>query len=129
MLVFAPVAGIVACLLLLLTKKSIGFGIIACIIFAIYWAIEPGGVAGYAGSIYGNKSLGKIWGMATLVVMGIGPAFGSYMGAKLFDISGSYFNSIIFATCSFVVSAIMAMILPLSAKKKVEQKQGENLNS
>jgi OFA family oxalate/formate antiporter-like MFS transporter len=118
MLIFGPAMGIVACICLLLTRYSIVFGIVSCFLFAVYWAIEPGGCAGYAGAIYGGKSLGKIWGLATLVVMGIGPAVGSFMGGFLYDLSGSYFNSIIFALCTFVVSTIAAFTLPLSAKPK-----------
>ncbi|MCT4621244.1 MAG: MFS transporter [Marinisporobacter sp.] len=117
-LIFAPITGVIACILLLSTKSSMAFSGIACLLFAIYWAIEPGGVAGYAGSIYGGKTLGKIWGAATLIVMGIGPAVGSFMGGYLFDLSGNYQNSIIFATCSFAVSAVVAFFLPLSAEHK-----------
>jgi OFA family oxalate/formate antiporter-like MFS transporter len=116
MLIIAPIIGLVACVLLLLSKISIIFGVIACILFAAYWAIEPGGVAGYAASIYGNRTLGRIWGTATLIVMGIGPAVGSFMGAYLFDKSGSCFNSIIFAACAFIFSALIATILPLAIK-------------
>ena len=119
MLMVAPIIGLVACGLLLMSKISIIFGVIACILFATYWAIEPGGVAGYAGSIYGNRTLGKIWGTATLIVMGIGPAVGSFMGAYLYDKSGSYLNSIIFAACAFIFSAVIATILPLSIKSNV----------
>lgn len=120
MLIFAPIMGVIACILLLMSKQSIILGGIACILFAIYWAIEPGGVAGYAGTIYGGKTLGKIWGTATLVVMGIGPALGSFMGGFLFDRSGSYLYSIIFATCSFAVSIVAALSLPLSISNKNE---------
>ncbi|HHW39767.1 MAG TPA: MFS transporter [Syntrophomonadaceae bacterium] len=120
MLVFAPAVGVLACILLILTKQSLVFGALACILFAIYWAIEPGGVAGYAGSVYGRVSLGKIWGLATLIVMGIGPAFGSFMGGYLFDKSGTYNNSIIFALCAFAASAIFALTLPLAAEAKRE---------
>jgi MFS transporter, OFA family, oxalate/formate antiporter len=119
MLIFAPVVGLVACGLLLMSKISIIFGIIACILFATYWAVEPGGVAGYAASIYGNRTLGRIWGTATLIVMGIGPAVGSFTGAYLFDKSGSYLYSIIFAACAFIFSALIAVILPLSIKNNV----------
>jgi len=118
MLIIAPITGVIACIILLLSRVSIIFGIIACIIFAIYWAIEPGGAAGYAGAVFGRKSLGKIWGLATLIVMGIGPAFGSFMGGYLFDISGSYTNSIIFALCAYAASAIFAFTLPLKAVPK-----------
>jgi len=115
MLIFAPAVGIIACVLLMMTKTSLVFGVLACVLFAVYWAIEPGGVAGYAGAIYGRMSLGKIWGLATLIVMGIGPAVGSFMGGYLFDISGSYFYSIVFALSSFVLSMIIASSLPLKA--------------
>lgn len=128
MLIFAPITGIVACLLLLMTKISIIFGIIACILFAMYWAIEPGGVAGYAGAIYGSKTLGRIWGLATLIVMGIGPALGSFMGAYLFDKSGSYLNSIIFTTCAYIFSTIFAILLPLSAKEKISFRINKSAN-
>lgn len=115
MLVFAPTMGVVACLFLFASARSMVMAVIACILFAIYWAIEPGGVAGYAGAVYGSKSMGKIWGLATLIVMGIGPAVGSFMGGFLYDISGSYTNSVIFALCAYVASALFALVLPRSA--------------
>ena len=64
-------------------------GALICVLFAVYWAIEPGGVVGYAGAIYGRVSLGKLWGLATLIVMGIGPALGSFMGGYLADTTGN----------------------------------------
>ena len=115
MLVFAPIVGAVACISLLMTGVSVGYGLLACVLFAVYWAIEPGGVVGYTGAVYGRVSLGKIWGLATLIVMGIGPALGSYLGGYLFDISGNYSNSINFAMGSFLLSAIVAALLPLAA--------------
>jgi len=121
MLIFAPICGAVACVLLLVSLTpgmTIIAGLIACLLFAIYWAIEPGGCAGYAGSVYGRKTLGKIWGLATLIVMGIGPAVGSFMGGYLFDVSGTYRYSIIFALSAYVVSAIVASFLPLAAVPK-----------
>ncbi|WVU09560.1 MFS transporter (plasmid) [Natranaerobius thermophilus JW/NM-WN-LF] len=113
MLVFAPAVGIVACLLLLLTDQAIVLGGTASVLFAIYWAIEPGGAAGYAGAVYGQISLGKIWGLSTLIVMGIGPALGSFMGGFLYDLTGSYNNSILFAMGAFTLSTIAACLLPL----------------
>ena len=66
MLIFAPSVGIVACILLLMMgKDSLILGGLVCVLFAIYWAIEPGGIVGYAGAIYGRVSLGKIWGLST----------------------------------------------------------------
>jgi len=103
------------------------FGVVACILFAIYWAIEPGGAAGYAGAVFGGKSLGKIWGFATLIVMGIGPAFGSFMGGYLYDVSGSYYNSVIFALCAFAASAIFALSLPLKATPPEKAVQGDEV--
>jgi MFS family permease len=113
MVIFAPLVGVAACLILRLTDVSLAFSALACVLFAVYWAIEPGGIAGYVGSIYGGKNLGKIWGLATLIVMGIGPATGSFLGGFLFDLSGSYNGAFIFATCSFLVSAAVALTMPV----------------
>ena len=119
MLIFAPVVGILACVLLLsMSATSTILGIVVCILFATYWAIEPGGVVGYAGAIYGRVSLGKIWGAATLIVMGIGPALGSYMGGYLADTSGNFTASIQFAMASFALSAVIAFFLPMKATAK-----------
>jgi MFS family permease len=116
MLIFAPTVGILACLLLLASGAgSFVVGVVACVLFAIYWAIEPGGCAGYAGSIYGRKSLGKIWGLATLVVMGIGPALGTFVGSSL-GASGSYVPSVWFALGAFAISTVAAIFLPLTAR-------------
>lgn len=117
MLIIAPLIGVVACILLLtMGPQSIVLGGVTCILFAMYWAIEPGGVVGYSGSIYGRISLGKIWGLATLIVMGIGPALGSFMGGYLADSTGNFTASIQFAMGAFAVSAIIASIMPLTIK-------------
>jgi len=119
MLVFAPLVGVAACTLLLnMTAQSTVLGIVVCILFATYWAIEPGGVVGYSGAVYGRVSLGKIWGTATLIVMGIGPALGSFMGGYLADTSGNFTASIQFAMASFAISAAVAFFLPLTATSK-----------
>ncbi|MDY0286833.1 MAG: MFS transporter, partial [Bacteroidales bacterium] len=80
-------------------------------------AIVPGGVVGYTGAIYGRKTLGKIWGLATLIVMGIGPFLGSFIGGYLKDVTGSYTYSIYYAIGSFAVSILLAISLPLVIKK------------
>jgi MFS family permease len=122
MLIFAPIVGAIACILLLIMDaKTTSLGILVCILFAIYWAIEPGGVVGYAGSIYGRISLGKLWGLATLIVMGIGPALGSFMGGHLADTTGNFQASIEFALGAFLVSGVMAFLLP----KKIETPEEE----
>lgn len=118
MLIVGPVTGVIACLFLLLSASSVIWAYIAALVFAIYWAIVPGGVVGYTGALYGRKALGKIWGMATLIVMGIGPFTGSFMGGLLKDISGSYTYSIYFALGSFLFSIIFALTLPLSVRSK-----------
>jgi MFS transporter, OFA family, oxalate/formate antiporter len=118
MLIFAPAVGVLACLILLASRSgSFVIGIVACALFAIYWAIEPGGCAGYAGSVYGRKSLGRIWGLTTLIVMGIGPALGTYVGSSL-GAGGSYVPSVWFALGAFAISAFAAVFLPLSAVAK-----------
>ncbi|MDY2777409.1 MAG: MFS transporter [Collinsella sp.] len=113
-LIFAPICGIVGCILLLvMTKDTVWLGAAACVIFSLYWAIEPGGVAGYAGSIYGSKSFGKIWGLATLIVMFIGPATGSFMGGFLPSVTdGTYTASVIFALCGYIFSLVFACTMP-----------------
>ena len=118
MLVIGPLTGVVACILLLFSGNSMAFAYIACVIFAVYWAIVPGGVVGYTGAIYGRKTLGKIWGLATLIVMGIGPFTGSFIGGLLKDISGSYTYSIEYALGSFCVSIVLAFCLPLGLVPK-----------
>jgi OFA family oxalate/formate antiporter-like MFS transporter len=116
MLMVGPATGAVACLLLLATARGDVFAYVACFVFAVYWAIVPGGVVGYVGAIYGRKTLGKIWGLATMIVMGIGPFLGTYIGASLKDMSGSYTYSIYFALGAFIVSVMLAIALPLKAE-------------
>ena len=126
MLIIGPSTGVIACVFLLLcTGQVTAVAYFAAVIFAIYWAIVPGGVVGYTGAIYGRKTLGKIWGLATLIVMGIGPFTGSFIGGWLKDVSGSYRFSIYYALASFVASIILASSLPLKAEitEKVTMKQ------
>ena len=73
---------------------------------------------GYTGAIYGRKTLGKIWGLATLVAMGVGPFTGSFMGGWLKDASGHYAWSIYFALGSFIASILLATTLPLKFKSR-----------
>ena len=113
MLMSGPAIGVLACVLLLASPRADIFAYVSCFIFAIYWAIVPGGVVGYTGAVYGRKALGKIWGLATMIVMGIGPFVGSYIGSLLRDISGRYTYSIYFALGSFLFSILLATTLPL----------------
>ncbi|MDO4766728.1 MAG: MFS transporter [Pseudomonadota bacterium] len=115
MLIFGPLTGAAACALLLMqTPESSILGALSCVVFAIYWAVVPGGVVGYAGAVYGRATLGRIWGLATLIVMGIGPFAGAFIGGYLKDVSGSYTYSIIFALGAFVASMLLASSLPLT---------------
>jgi len=116
MLCVGSISGMLACVLLLMSKTNMVWAYAACVIFAVYWAIVPGGVVGYCGAIYGRKTLGKIWGLATLIVMGIGPFTGSFLGGWLKDISGSYTYSIYYALGSFTTSMFLAFLLPISAR-------------
>jgi len=119
MLVVGPTTGVVACIFLMMcTSTPTWVAYVAAFVFAVYWAIVPGGVVGYTGAIYGRKTLGKIWGLATLIVMGIGPFLGSFIGGWLKDISGSYQYSIYYALGSFIVSIFLAFSLPLKAEPK-----------
>lgn len=117
MLVVGPLIGVIACVfLLMMNAQSLMLGVFVCILFAIYWAIVPGGVVGYCGAIYGQKSLGKIWGLATWIIMGIGPALGSFMGGYLADSTGNFTASIYFGMGSFVVAIAAALSMPRSVK-------------
>ena len=98
------------------TPESSILGALSCVVFAMYWAVVPGGVVGYAGAVYGRATLGRIWGLATLIVMGIGPFAGSFIGGYLKDVSGSYTYSIVFALSAFVTSMLFASSLPLTTK-------------
>ncbi|MDR3670730.1 MAG: MFS transporter [Holophaga sp.] len=123
MLIIGPLTGVLACLLLLASPSGEVFAYVASVVFAIYWAIVPGGVVGYTGAIYGRKTLGKIWGLATMIVMGIGPFLGSYIGGWLKDFSGKYTYSIWFALGSFAVSIFLATTLPLHAEYRATKRQ------
>ena len=103
---------------MLLASQNLTLAYAACVLFAVYWAIVPGSVVGYAGAIYGRASLGRIWGLATLIVMGIGPFAGSYIGGLLRDLTGSYTYGIYYALGSFLASALLATTLPLAVQER-----------
>lgn len=111
-----PLSGVIACLFLLASDRGDLFAYLACFVFAVYWAIVLGGVVGYTGAIYGRKTLGKIWGLATMIVMGIGPFLGSFIGGWMKDVSGKFTDSIYFALGAFIISILLATTLPLQAK-------------
>jgi OFA family oxalate/formate antiporter-like MFS transporter len=117
-LIIGPSVGVIACVMLLQTGESILLGLFSCFLFAVYWAMLPGGVVGYMGAVYGRKTLGKIWGLATLICMGIGPATGAFLGGYFRDLTGSYRASILFALCSFALSALAASSLPPGATRR-----------
>lgn len=113
MLMAGPAGGALACVLLLGSENRF-MAYAACVVFALYWAVVPGGVVGYVGALYGRRTLGRIWGLATLIVMGIGPFLGTFIGSYLRDSSGSYRYSMFFALGSFILSAALAITLPRS---------------
>lgn len=117
MLIIGPLVGLFACIFLLISGSIVLFGYIAAVVFAVYWAIVPGGVVGYTGAVYGRKTLGRIWGLATLIVMGIGPFLGTYIGSWIKDAYGRYNYAIVFAAITFLISIILALSLPLEIKK------------
>jgi uncharacterized membrane protein YfcA len=53
-----------------------------------------------------------------MIVMGIGPFLGSFIGGWMKDVSGSFTYSIYFALCSFIVSILLATSLPLKAEPR-----------
>ncbi len=125
MLFGAPLVGAIAVALLFVQESTgaLAVGVIACVLFAIYWAVVPGGTVGYVGSIYGRRTLGKIWGLATLLVMGSGPFIGSFLGGYLKDATGNYRASLMIAGGSFILSALFALSMPKSIKTPEEKAQ------
>jgi MFS family permease len=115
MLLLGPGMGMAACLLLLFSAQPV-LAYAAAFVFALYWAIVPGGVVGYVGAVYGCRTLGKIWGLATLIVMGVGPFAGSFIGGLLRDLSGSYTPAIYYALGSFGASVLLAATLPTAVR-------------
>lgn len=116
MLLIGSILGLTATAIIISVGNSLGLTYLACFIFAIYWAIIPGGVVGYTGSVYGRKNLGKIWGLVTLIVMAIGPFVGTFMGSWLKDTSGFYRYSLFFSLFSFSLAVIFAATLPVKIK-------------
>ena len=114
MLIIGPACGVIGVLLCL--TRNLPACIIAMFFLATYWGIEPGGCAGYAGSVFGGAGLGRTWGLATLICMGIGPSLGTFMGAWFKDHFGSYVNAFIFCLVAYIVSLILACTLPLKTK-------------
>ncbi len=114
MLIASPIFGIAGCACSL--TGNLPIVILGMVLLAVYWGIEPGGAAGYAGTVFGGASLGRIWGLATLVIMGIGPSFGTFMGAFLYDMTGTYTTSIYFALGAYVLSTVAALLLPKKIK-------------
>lgn len=115
-LVIAPACGIIGCLLAM--SGNIVLIVVGMIILACYWGMEPGGAAGYAGTVFGGKSLGAIWGLATLIVMGIGPSLGTFMGAFLPNATGNPMSTIYFGLFAFAVSLVCGFLLPATAPKE-----------
>jgi hypothetical protein len=65
-----------------------------------------------------RKTLGKIWGLATLDRHGHRSLPGIVHRRWLKDVSGSYTYSIYYALGSFVVAILLAFSLPLKAEPK-----------
>lgn len=110
MMLFAPACGIAGILLAL--SKNVAVCCVAMVILSVYWALEPANCAAYAGSVFGGPTFGKIWGLCTLITMGIGPSLGTFAGAALRDAFGSFVPSLVFALASYAVSIVVAATLP-----------------
>ena len=129
MLLLGPTYGIIAILLCL--TKSIPACMIAMFFLAMYWGTQAANCAGYASSMFGGPTFGRIWGFATLIVMGIGPAFGTFMGTWFKDNFGLYKPAFIFSLCAFAVALILACTLPLRSRvdEKIEAELAAAANS
>ena len=86
-----------------------GSGVFPLYSFAVLFGIGAGlfavcvlvGVA----DIFSGRHFGLFSGIVT-GGMGLGGAFGSWLGGVLFDVSGSYHYSFVFATGSFLISFV-----------------------
>ena len=116
MLVVSPLFGIAGVLCALTGNFPIVC--LGMVLLSVYWGIEPGGAAGYAGTVFGGASLGRIWGLSTLIIMGIGPSFGTFMGAFLFDMTGAWRALPIYACVMTTLSAIVFISLVKNIKAK-----------
>ncbi|MDJ0931689.1 hypothetical protein [Breoghania sp.] len=113
MLIIGPVIAVLACGVLLMESES---STLFCILFAVYWAIVPGGVVGYLGSIFGRGALGSIYSLVALICMGGGLFVEPLVGGYLKDVSGGYSYSMAFSLGAFLIAALIAMTLPLARK-------------
>lgn len=107
---YGLLAGII---LLIQYKTQINFlGYVAAILFAFFWGITPGNTVGYLGAVYGGATLGKIWGLSTMIVMGIGPFTGPLLAASLKDSFGSFIPGVVVAIIGFALGVILSSLLP-----------------
>lgn len=119
MLIISPACGVIGGILMILGPTVVGgtaglvITVIATIFLATYWAITPGGCAGYAGTVFGGKIFGKIWGASTLIIMGIGPMMGTFLGTGLHDAFNSFIPTYIAGTALFAGSLLMGILLPI----------------
>lgn len=118
MLIISPALACIA--ILLLFTKSIPAIVISMILLSTYWAIQPGGCAGYCATFFGGPTFGKVWGLTSLIVMGIGPSTGTFLGAYLKDLYGNYTPAFILCFCGFLVALLVATMLPLTLKNERE---------
>jgi hypothetical protein len=120
MLVVGPAFGALACLLFVFTGDRAVFMIAASVSFALYWSVQVSGAIGYWGSMFGRRALGRIWGLAALLAIGIAPAVGAFYGNYLPDRTGTYDTGILWALGGFLTSAVAAATLPRAAQPEFE---------
>ncbi len=113
-LMLAAFLGMLAGIVMLVQYKTqiVSLGYISAVLFAFFWGMTPGNTVGYLGAVYGPATLGRIWGLCTLFVMGPGPFLGPILAAFFKDMSGGYFYGIIVAVIGFVLGAVLSSLLP-----------------
>lgn len=106
------IGALASAVLLLQHQGGPVLGYVACVLFAFFWGITPGNTVGYLGAVFGRATIGKIWGLCTLIVMGVGPFLGPIIAARLFDAYKSYDYAIAVALGCFVACALISATLP-----------------
>jgi predicted MFS family arabinose efflux permease len=78
--------------------------------FGLSSGLWAGVIAAFPADYFGLRATGSIFG-ATLIIVGVGSAIGTYLGGYLFDRSGSYDSTLVMSTVAAFLAILLAMFL------------------